>query len=132
MARPEKSRFICQMPHHSCFRAETPTSTGINLTVEEYEVIRLSDYLGMTQAECAVQMNISRTTVQALYWEARKSWLAFLLKVLIWKSREGITISAPIPALPFIQIIRHASKNNVRQTSQRIHPVQQKNLKTRE
>lgn len=80
MARPEKSRFICQMPHHSCFRAETPTSTGINLTVEEYEVIRLSDYLGMTQAECAVQMNISRTTVQALYWEARKKLARFLVE----------------------------------------------------
>lgn len=89
MARPEKSRFICQMPRHLCFHAETPSATGIHLTVEEFEVIRLSDYLGMTQAECAAQMNISRTTVQALYSEARKKLARFLVEGTFLEIRGG-------------------------------------------
>lgn len=44
----------------------------INMTVEEYEVIRLIDVEGMTQEECSKQMAISRTTVQGIYNDARK------------------------------------------------------------
>lgn len=42
------------------------------MTVDEYEAIRLIDLSGLTQEECAGQMNISRTTVQGIYDEARK------------------------------------------------------------
>lgn len=80
MARPEKPRFICKPPRHLSFYADTPSSTGIHITVEEYEVIRLLDYVGMTQAECAVQMDVSRTTVQALYRDARKKLARFLME----------------------------------------------------
>lgn len=42
------------------------------MTVEEYEAIRLIDLEGFTQEECAKQMNVARTTVQAMYNDARK------------------------------------------------------------
>jgi hypothetical protein len=42
------------------------------MTVDEYETIRLIDLNGFTQEECASQMNISRTTVQGIYDEARR------------------------------------------------------------
>ena len=45
---------------------------NVNMTVDEYETIRLIDLDGFTQEECANQMNISRTTVQGIYDEARK------------------------------------------------------------
>lgn len=80
MARPSKTRFICKMPAHSRFTTEGNPKNGINLTIEEYETIRLMDYLGMTQAECAKQMNVSRATVQALYTEARKKMSRFLVE----------------------------------------------------
>ena len=80
MARPSKTRFICKMPTHCRFTTEGNPKNGINLTVEEYETIRLMDYLGMTQAECAKQMSVSRATVQALYTEARKKMARFLVE----------------------------------------------------
>lgn len=80
MARPSKTRFICKMPAHCRFTTEGNPKNGINLTIEEYETIRLMDYLGMTQAECAKQMNVSRATVQALYTEARKKMSRFLVE----------------------------------------------------
>lgn len=80
MARPSKTRFICKMPAHCRFTTEGNPKNGINLTIEEYETIRLMDYLGMTQAECSKQMNVSRATVQALYTEARKKMSRFLVE----------------------------------------------------
>lgn len=42
------------------------------LEVDEYESIRLIDYEGLTQEECAKQMNLIRTSVQAIYAQARR------------------------------------------------------------
>jgi predicted DNA-binding protein (UPF0251 family) len=44
----------------------------ISMTVDEYEAIRLIDLEGFTQEDCALQMNIARTTVQGIYNEARR------------------------------------------------------------
>ena len=41
------------------------------LTIEEYEVLRHVDYQKMTHEECALQMDISRTTVTEIYESAR-------------------------------------------------------------
>ena len=42
------------------------------MTVDEYESVRLIDLEGLTQEECASQMNVARTTVQSIYFSARK------------------------------------------------------------
>jgi predicted DNA-binding protein (UPF0251 family) len=44
----------------------------IVMSVDEYEAIRLIDLEGLTQEECAGQMNVARTTVQGIYNDARK------------------------------------------------------------
>lgn len=74
MPRPIKWRRVCCLPQSSRFG---PLDTGtdseemITMTVDEYETIRLIDLEGLTQEECALQMNVARTTVQRIYDTAR-------------------------------------------------------------
>lgn len=78
MARPYKARRICSVPAVDAFgplNQETVSSgedSAVELTLEEYESIRLIDWLDCTQEECAGQMGVARTTVQAVYNSARK------------------------------------------------------------
>lgn len=72
MARPVKTRRICAMPVTDCFGpAREAEGEPINMTLEEYETIRLIDLQGYTQEECAGQMEVARTTVQSVYNSAR-------------------------------------------------------------
>lgn len=74
MARPVKWRKVCCLPEINKFG---PLDTSANvenyvlMTVDEYETIRLIDLEGLTQEECATQMNVARSTVQGIYNEAR-------------------------------------------------------------
>lgn len=82
MARPSKCKRVCRLPVHQEFRT-CRAMTGDNqliLSVEEFETIRLIDYLGMTQQECADQMQVGRVTVQMLYMSARKKLARFLVE----------------------------------------------------
>ena len=73
MARPVKRRRVCGLPPVGAFRPEGgPGGPVIEVTVDEYEAVRLIDLLGLTQEECAAQMNVARTTVQAIYDSARE------------------------------------------------------------
>jgi len=44
----------------------------VEITMDEFETIRLIDHMGLTQEECANQMNVARTTVQLIYNTTRK------------------------------------------------------------
>ncbi|MEF9984387.1 MAG: DUF134 domain-containing protein [Oscillospiraceae bacterium] len=73
MARPLKPRRICELPITAEFApCSKPKAEVVELAIDEYEVIRLIDYLGFTQEECSYQMNVARTTVQSIYDSARK------------------------------------------------------------
>lgn len=73
MSRPLKKRLISALPPCRCFIPQgTENAPEVNISLEEYECIRLLDYQGMTQEECARQMGVARTTIQALYLAARK------------------------------------------------------------
>ncbi len=82
MPRPSKAKRVCKLPECTQFvPAVSVTSPHrLLLSVEEYETIRLIDYLGYTQEECASQMEVGRATVQAVYAEARKKLGRFLVE----------------------------------------------------
>jgi predicted DNA-binding protein (UPF0251 family)/predicted Fe-Mo cluster-binding NifX family protein len=74
MPRPCKRRRICQLPACRCFAPKNGSDTGnppVTMTIDEYETIRLIDFAGMTQEQCAAQMDVARTTAQAIYNSAR-------------------------------------------------------------
>lgn len=80
MARTEKPRKVCFLPQYTEFAAKNGNGkVNITLTVEEYEAIRLIDYLGFTQEMCATKMHISRGVVQHLYSDARRKMAQFLI-----------------------------------------------------
>jgi predicted DNA-binding protein (UPF0251 family)/predicted Fe-Mo cluster-binding NifX family protein len=73
MSRPIRCRRIERLP---VFRSFSPDDVAaeeqVEMTVDEFETIRLLDNEGLTQEACAVRMNIARTTVTAIYDSARQ------------------------------------------------------------
>ena len=95
MARPMKWRKVCCLPESNRFGpldldSSADVKNHVNMTVDEYETIRLIDLEGFTQEECAKQMNIARSTVQGIYVEARKKLAESLVngKVLLIEGGE--------------------------------------------
>ena len=96
MARPQRNRKICSEPKYRCFAPvtintdleETEVSNssspqyddGIVLSVDEYEAIRLIDWAGLTQEQCAKHMGVARTTVTEIYDKARHKIALMLIE----------------------------------------------------
>lgn len=82
MPRPCKKKYVSSLPAYGCFiHSDQPVSNNyINMSVEEYETIRLIDYLQYTQEDCANHMQTSRGTVQMLYDDARRKVSRFLVE----------------------------------------------------
>lgn len=73
MPRPTKSRRVCRRPLFDRFIPLGEEGTPeIQLTVDEYETVRIIDLEGNTQEQCAKRMNVARTTVTDIYESARK------------------------------------------------------------
>ena len=72
MARPSKCRRVCSMPGVTEFVPQGKNPDAVVMRIDEYETIRLLDYEGMTQEQCAAQMGVARATVSIIYDSARK------------------------------------------------------------
>lgn len=72
MPRPKRCRRICGYPDYWSFTAEgAKPSETVLFMLDEFEAIRLIDYMKMTQEECAAQMRVSRATIASIYESAR-------------------------------------------------------------
>ena len=81
MPRPKKQRNICAYPDYWSFKPDPDESNDtVILSLDEFESIRLIDYLHKTQEQCAAQMNISRTSVTAIYYTARNKIASALIE----------------------------------------------------
>jgi len=83
MPRPRKFRTVCCLPESTTFGPTTINNgnnqDAVTMSVEEYETIRLIDFEGMMQEQCAERMDVARTTVQRIYNDARKKLAACLV-----------------------------------------------------
>lgn len=88
MPRPCRQRRIRKFPDYWVFTADGSVNDElITMGVDEYEVIRLIDYEGMNQEECAASMGVARTTVTSIYTSARSK----LSKLIIEGKKLRIT-----------------------------------------
>lgn len=73
MARPVKSRKVCQLPDYIEFGPVNRESSKepLMLTIDEYETIRIIDKEGFSQEQCGEFMQVARTTIQQIYTQAR-------------------------------------------------------------
>lgn len=88
MVRPLKCRRICSFPQNLIFGSQNSQNV-IEMAIDEYETIRLIDLEQLTQEECAVRMNVARTTVQAIYSNARKKLAQCLVNNSCLKVQGG-------------------------------------------
>ena len=94
MPRPQKHRKVASPPVYTDYkptRVPTRLLESVDLTLDEYESIRLSEYLGMNHAEAAHDMGVSRPTFTRLHEKAWQKMGRFLVEGL-HLSIEGGTV----------------------------------------
>jgi predicted DNA-binding protein (UPF0251 family) len=75
MARPRKRRIIPHVPKPAIYKpAGVPLGglSRVTLLQEEREALRLADLEGLTQAQAAKRMGVSRSTFQRMVSQARR------------------------------------------------------------
>ncbi len=83
MTRPKKERLVKVPPVFSSFKPAGVRQVDLKFTelsLDEYEAIRLTDYLGLDHTEAAEEMEISRSTFSRLIEKARKKMASFLIE----------------------------------------------------
>lgn len=89
--RPKKYRIVRHDPKISLFspRGKPGRPNEINLTMDEFESIRLADFLGISQKEAAKSMNISQQTFSRIFGKAHKKVADGLVNGKIIKIQGG-------------------------------------------
>ncbi len=75
MSRPKLRRLIFTPPLYDSFKpigVRGRDLKDVEMSLDEFEAIRLADYEGMSQDEAALEMDISRSTFSRLIESARK------------------------------------------------------------
>ena len=83
MVRPRKRRTISRPPRPAVYKpAGVPLDAlrQVMLLPEELEALRLADLEGLTQAEAAGRMGVSRSTFQRIVTQARHQVAAALIE----------------------------------------------------
>ena len=73
--RPKKTRWVECAPGERCFRPQCKSLNkldGVNLTIDEFEAIRLADLEKLTQEEVAKRMKVHRSTISRILESAHE------------------------------------------------------------
>lgn len=92
-----RARCISFNPSHTCFKPCGVRGRGLEtleLRADEFEALRLMDYEGLYQEECARRMGISRPTFSRMVAEARRKVADVLLhgKRLLIATESSATV----------------------------------------
>jgi len=93
MPRPIKKRSIREKPVCCRFIPEKIQDNEIiKLTMDEFDVIRKCDFERLSQENCALTMNVSRTTVQRIYASARQKVAEALVLGKVLEVDGGVVV----------------------------------------
>ena len=89
--RPKKYRIVRQDPKISQFspRGRPGRPDEVNLSIDEFETIRLTEYLGKSQKEAAKSMRISQPTFSRILKKAHKTIADAIVNGKIIKIQGG-------------------------------------------
>ena len=73
--RPKKVRYIQRMPKISQFspRGKPGRPDEINLTIDQFEALKLADFQGFDQSQGAIVMKVSRASFGRILRQARRN-----------------------------------------------------------
>ncbi len=83
MSRPKRQRMIDKPPLYAGFKPIGITGselTTLEMSLDEYEAMRLADFQGLSQEDAAGEMEISRPTFSRLIEEARNKCARFFIE----------------------------------------------------
>jgi len=83
MSRHKKDRIVNNPPLFKGFKPIGVVGRhldNISMSIDEYEAIRLADYIGLNHEEAAIEMEISRSTFTRLIEKARGKLSKMLVK----------------------------------------------------
>lgn len=103
MPRPFKERNVNRPPGACIYKpAGVPAHTlsWVNLTLDEYEAIRLIDHEGLEQQTVAEQMGVSRPTVTRIYGSARKKLAQAIVLGMAIRIEGGPVVQRPADFCP--------------------------------
>ncbi len=83
MSRPKSDRIVLEPPLFSDFKPIGVRGQDLDqilLTLDEFEAFRLADDIGLSHAEAADEMEISRSTFTRLIEKARKKIAEFIIQ----------------------------------------------------
>ena len=83
MARPRNNRIVKVPPLFNEFKPVGVTGrelTKINISIDEYEAVRLADNIGLSHLAASQEMGVSRSTFSRLIESARKNISEFIIQ----------------------------------------------------
>jgi len=83
MPRPQNNRIVKTPPLYKSFKPVGLRSKSLSISsfsLDEFEAIRLADYIGLQHEAAAVEMEISRPTFTRLIDKARKKMAKFIIE----------------------------------------------------
>lgn len=90
--RPKKTRWVKCKPQERCFRPQCKSINeleGINMTIDEFEAVRLSDLQGLNQEQVSKKMKVHRSTVSRILTSAHKKIADALVNIKAIKIEGG-------------------------------------------
>ncbi|MFH1092968.1 MAG: DUF134 domain-containing protein [Candidatus Omnitrophota bacterium] len=90
--RPKKIRWVKCEPGERCFRPQCKPAgklVGVNMTIDEFEAIRLADLEGLDQESIAQKMKVHRSTISRILESAHRKIADALVNIKAIKIEGG-------------------------------------------